>query len=151
MTAYLNELSWGVTQEGQVVKDVMQHGRPPGGPRMLQGPLTPVYWPATCIQMFTHAFICVFSHLFVCPSVRPTVRPSVHASTHPSMHSLVHCLFTYSIAHPSIQSTCVFPEDRLCAVLSGSLNCVLCKVLLNHSSRQKNALDCTAEHEDLPD
>ena len=69
--AYLNELSWGVAQERQVVEGVMQHGRPPGGPRMLQGPLTLLYWPATCIEMFTHAFthslfISSFNYLFDC-------------------------------------------------------------------------------------
>ena len=54
--AYLDELSWGVAQEGQVVQGIMQHGGPPGGPRMLQGSLTLFYWPATCIQVFTHSF-----------------------------------------------------------------------------------------------
>ena len=77
MTANLDELSWGVAQEGQVVEDIMQHGRPPGGPRMLQGPLTLLYWPATCIRVFTQLFSHSFVHLFACLSVHSFVPASI--------------------------------------------------------------------------
>ena len=48
--AYLDHASGGVTQEGQVVQHILQHWRLPGWPRVLQGPLTLLHWPAPAVQ-----------------------------------------------------------------------------------------------------
>ena len=88
--AYLDELSWGVAQEGQVVQGVMQHGGPPGGPRMLQGPLPLLYWPATCIQMSPQSLIQSFMHsLCITLSAGTSHACLLACNMHSGVHSLI--------------------------------------------------------------
>lgn len=48
MQPHLNEGLGGMAQEGQVEEDVVQHGSPPGGARLLQGALPPLQRSAAC-------------------------------------------------------------------------------------------------------